>query len=479
MKSQFTIVINFNVFFQPRFYFLAVFLLIANYTNSYSSFKDSVRYDIGKPMPSFTLTEIYEKPGDIINNSTMKGKFVILDFWDVTCVACINSFQKLDQLQSRFKDKLDIILVGNKGSTRNKNISSVYESYKKKWNLRLTSAFDEHIFKRFSITYVPHLIWIDSNGVVKAITTSEELKESNIESFIGNNLQLGDVRKKNARSSLSSRERSNIVSKINYSFKVDDTLSTNTFGETLSISAISEWQEGMYYYNFGGFANHDGNKDNGRYRFQQAGYTATKLYLQTTIGSYTFDILDQYNFTLLRKDGPPNYLKPIFKYKDTLRFNQLLNNNQKKFNYLIIRPRHLVSDEIMQAYMLKDLEAYFGYTAVVEIREMPCLVLTANEGAKLKLESKAIKYKRITDPAKISYRKGNFSEVLKALIFQLQDKKMVLFNETALSLDLNVDVDLSITYKDSIDNINIELGKYGLSIHETTRPHRVVVIKEL
>src|ERR1700682_5239130 len=45
------------------------------------------------------------------NLSDYKGRTIILDFWDVNCLDCIASMPGDVEIQKRFNDKLQIILV--------------------------------------------------------------------------------------------------------------------------------------------------------------------------------------------------------------------------------------------------------------------------------------------------------------------------------------------------------------------------------
>lgn len=70
--------------------------------------------EVGDPMPDITL-------GQIVNNSTgatrfneLKGKLVILDFWDTYCTSCIEGFPRMEKLQHQFGDKIQVILVNRR-----------------------------------------------------------------------------------------------------------------------------------------------------------------------------------------------------------------------------------------------------------------------------------------------------------------------------------------------------------------------------
>lgn len=93
---------------------LIVILIISVY-KSYSQSKTStITYpEIGKPCPDFVLKDVINYPKKEVRLNDFKGKWLILDFWDRDCTACIESFPKINALQKEFGDKVQFILVGD------------------------------------------------------------------------------------------------------------------------------------------------------------------------------------------------------------------------------------------------------------------------------------------------------------------------------------------------------------------------------
>ena len=61
-----------------------------------------------------------------------------------------------------------------------------YNSFREKQHLILPVSFDSVNFRKFDVTGVPYLVWIDDCGIVKAITSTTELSDEHIRSFIQN-----------------------------------------------------------------------------------------------------------------------------------------------------------------------------------------------------------------------------------------------------------------------------------------------------
>lgn len=133
------------------------------------------------PMQVFNQTD--HKKTITLNN--YRGKALILDFWATWCSSCINHFLKADSLEQEFNKSLQIILVNSITGTGDTE-SKVYSFYAK-WNsnhakpLVLPSIYVDTVLKQlFPHSFIPHYVWIGSDGKIKAITSSEEVTSQNI-----------------------------------------------------------------------------------------------------------------------------------------------------------------------------------------------------------------------------------------------------------------------------------------------------------
>lgn len=139
--------------------------------------------EIGKPCPDFAFTNAKYYKEDQVTLESLKGKHAILDFWSKNCLGCILSMPKIDSIQRKFKDQLQIIMIGYAEA----GIETLYERVKSKHELNLAVAFDSASFDRIAgENGVPRLVWIDDKGIVKAITGSSEITAENVCRFINN-----------------------------------------------------------------------------------------------------------------------------------------------------------------------------------------------------------------------------------------------------------------------------------------------------
>ena len=63
---------------------------------------------IGDMAPDFTLNDINGKP---LALSSLRGKWVVLDFWGSWCVWCIKGMPKMKEYYAKYQDKLEILGV--------------------------------------------------------------------------------------------------------------------------------------------------------------------------------------------------------------------------------------------------------------------------------------------------------------------------------------------------------------------------------
>lgn len=116
------------------------------------------------------------KPLDL---QKLAGKVVILDFFDTYCGTCIQSMPKLQKLQDKLKDKVQIISVTwQDKATIDKFFAGNSYLKENKVNLPVIYA-DVYLKQRFPHLGVPHVVFLYKGGV-KAITSSKLVTEENI-----------------------------------------------------------------------------------------------------------------------------------------------------------------------------------------------------------------------------------------------------------------------------------------------------------
>ncbi|HLY68730.1 MAG TPA: TlpA disulfide reductase family protein, partial [Puia sp.] len=138
--------------------------------------------EIGKHCPDFILNNIDHFSRKSASLRDFQGKWLILDLWIKNCFGCIASFPGTDSLQKRFKDKVQFMLVGITSLKNLRTTRAVYERSRSLYHLDLPVTYDSTLAARFRAPSYPHIIWIDDNGIVRAITGS--VHEKSLEKFL-------------------------------------------------------------------------------------------------------------------------------------------------------------------------------------------------------------------------------------------------------------------------------------------------------
>jgi len=122
------------------------------------------------------------------NMEHFRGKLLIIDFWATFCVPCIKGMPEQERLSRLFQGEVNIVSVT---ADNEKLISTFYSSERNPIGRDFTSIVDDKALNRlFLHNKIPHLVWIDNQGIVKNTTEGDELSEANIKAALSGNLSL-------------------------------------------------------------------------------------------------------------------------------------------------------------------------------------------------------------------------------------------------------------------------------------------------
>lgn len=423
-----------------KFILLLYFCMLTIYASSQS-------YPVvGKKVSDFELKEVHYNNSRSVNASKLKGKHVILDFWSKSCGSCIASFPKVNELQRKFKDDLKVILVGF--NDRPELIKKLYELQRAKHSLDLTIAYDTAIFTQFEIGPVPLLVWIDEAGTVRAVTNGTEMNEGNINKFLkGEQFEFTD-------------KSFETLAKIKSDFNpnMPFLLGGNGGDESkyLYRSIITKWERGMPQTSNVGI-----NNDRTR-SIEIIGATLKSFYEYAfNIAYRTYDLSDNF------------YKNLIYETKDSLLFIK----DSALYAYSLSPGLGAKAGKRLLTIMQRDIEDYFGYTATIEERELPCYKLIIRDHSKIdRLKAKGVKRasshwtKQIGGEIYDGHMKGVAGVIAGDLKPLLN-----IYDETGIThnIDIKIDTDLS-----DIKKIRTALAYYGLDIVQERKAQKALVISD-
>lgn len=119
----------------------------------------------GAVAPDFTLEDIHGKQ---LSLSSLKGKYVIIDFWGSWCVWCIKGFPEMKNYYNKYSGKLEILGV-DCGDTPEKWKAAV-KQHDLPWLHVINGKDDKDVAKLYMVRGFPTKVIVDPEGkVVKTI----------------------------------------------------------------------------------------------------------------------------------------------------------------------------------------------------------------------------------------------------------------------------------------------------------------------
>src|SRR6218665_3012751 len=161
---------------------IIVFILL--FFNSNAAYSQHA-LKIGDPLPDITVNDVIHHTDGEIKLSAYKGQLLILDFWATWCSPCIAMLPKTDSLQKAFKDEVVFLPVTYQSA---EDVNKLLNRSKKLSGFGLPIVVNDKVLHQyFPHKELPHYVWIDQNGIVKAITGHTEVTASNIRAQLRDN----------------------------------------------------------------------------------------------------------------------------------------------------------------------------------------------------------------------------------------------------------------------------------------------------
>lgn len=118
----------------------------------------------GKPAPAFTLNDINGKP---LSLESLKGKYLVLDFWGSWCGWCIKGIPDMKKAYAKHKDKLEILGIDCRDTDA--KWKAAVKKHEIPW-LHVYNPKDSDLTERYAIQGYPTKVIIDPQGnVVKTV----------------------------------------------------------------------------------------------------------------------------------------------------------------------------------------------------------------------------------------------------------------------------------------------------------------------
>lgn len=402
--------------------------------------------NIGDTVPDVAFTKVFQYPSGKARLSTFHDRLLILDFWSTWCTACIYSFPKLDSLQQQFGPRLQVLLVNARSTGDNEGkAKALFEKIKlpSGQKYRLPYLVDDTVLYRFfPHKMIPHCVWIQ-NGVVKAITTPEEVTSANITAMLNGS----QVRLKLKKDLVEFDKSLSLLQNL---------YSTDVLNLVYS-SVVTRHVSGLF-------------AGSGIWRSPDSSYSRLYHYNRPVLGLYEYAL------------GFPLTSRPrVLEVSDRKRYEKGEASwaewaPANAYCYELTAPSGH-SPEEARKWMLQDLNRIFNLNGRLEKRKMPCRVLV-----RLEKEGKNFATRGGKPSWKWPSQAGDAvilcNQPLSLLVSRLNRQhgyQSFIVDETGYAG--NVDLELKAP-PDNPELLKKELNKYGLDLIVTERELDVFVLTE-
>jgi thiol-disulfide isomerase/thioredoxin len=399
---------------------------------------------IGKSCPDFILRNIRYFSERQATLKDFKGKWLVLDFWNKGCGACVASFPRVSAMQKEFGNKVQFIMVGIED--RENQIEPMFAKFRKKENLVMPCAFDSLLANRWDIYTAPHIIVLDDEGIVRAITSS--FHKEDMQGFLsGNPPHLNNPFKYDWEND----------SRIPFDEKMPFLVNCNGGKDSVFLfRSLLSMFNGVEQHQF---FPHSIAEDSAKGKFQVLGATLYNLY------NYAY-----YGTTWPHDSAYHTY--PVLEIKDSSLFKY---NSYNEFCYSLLLPPLQATKVRMQKIMQQDLQNYFGYDTQIGERKFPYWRLVTSEAAKMKLKTKGGIGFYDMSHAGFCVRNYPIENLLDYVKQSLGLNGATLINETGIKGNIDITLDCIDT---DFNDMKRALREKGLDLIQDEETLKVLVIKD-
>lgn len=397
----------------------------------------------GDRMPDPVLHHVLNNPVSKIQLSSYANKVVLLDFFATWCGSCIAGLPRMDSLQRRFGEALQIVVVCYEPTA---TITKFLQTNSMVRGTVLPFVTADTLLKKwFPHEVLPHEVWINKDRTIAAITDAREVNEVNLQTFL----------QKGTPPLTSKKELMNLDTR-------------RPLLEQSSSSASLIYQSTFLQY-LPGVRSKNGvwwSADSSLQRHFFINAPLRSLYLKA-IG-----------YRL-----PPNRIWLELKDSSAFGVNGLNEEDWKQehsYSYeLTVRKN--VSVVAWQLRMLADLNQAMGINGRVTKKMIPCLVLQRDSQRNITWESAGSK-KRLQLPSAAQPEFLLQNQPLTVLVAHLNHSKdtgplnPVVVDETGFTKP--VDMRLAVKNLSDLAALRLALRPYGLELKEATRELEVLLLSE-
>ncbi|WP_313501008.1 TlpA family protein disulfide reductase [Kaistella carnis] len=400
---------------------------------------------IGDSIPE----EIWTAPLPMVNSpekiTTLakdRDKLILLDFWATWCGSCLKNFPKMDSLEKQFEGKLKVLPVtGEDLATLNKFFAS--KNGQRFKNL-ISVTRDPFLSKIFPHYAIPFIVWI-KDGKVLNTTDASQVTADNIQEILQGKkssvetvLQIGRDRPLMLAEQFDLEKKTTLV---NYAL-----LSKGRIKAIAPGSGFHRNNDGVVY-----------------------GRQWTNISLMNIYRGIAYELFEKENTPFSEKR-----LVNLVKNPEAIDFTITHEDDpvdDRLYNFEFIVPQNKADQ--LYPNMLKALNEFSGYSALIEKQRTKCLVMKKT-GASDDLKTKGGTVVSNLVKTTVILRNAPLEHLIVYLNVNNQFTDLNVIDETGYTD--NVDLNLG-TVKD-LAELKKALQKYGLTLIEEERDLSMLVVRD-
>ena len=400
---------------------------------------------IGDVIPEkvwMTPLSVANAPQKTIELGKDRDKLILLDFWATWCGSCLKNFPKMEALEKQFEGKLKVLPVtGDDLATLNKFFAS--KNGQRFKNL-ISVAGDPFLSKIFPHYAIPFIVWI-KDGKVLNTTDASQVTADNIQEILQGKkssvetvLQIGRDRPLMLAEQFDLEKKTTLV---NYAL-----LSKGRIKAIAPGSGFHRNNDGVVY-----------------------GRQWTNISLMNIYRGIAYELFEKENTPFSEKR-----LVNLVKNPEAIDFTITQEDDpvdDRLYNFEFIVPQNKADQ--LYPNMLKALNEFSGYSALIEKQRTKCLVMKKT-GASDDLKTKGGTVVSNLVKTTVILRNAPLEHLIVYLNVNNQFTDLNVIDETGYTD--NVDLNLG-TVKD-LAELKKALQKYGLTLIEEERDLSMLVVRD-